>query len=392
MKSQANFENRPPPVEHHVNSSPEINLVYAPALFFRFPKIADQLPWVSLRGCEKPSAPVRLNRSQHFFGENYIFVKRESLDFHILPDNKARKLEFVLGDALRRKRKKLVTFGYVGSSHCLATVKAASENRLKSEVVLLRCPLTADAIEMIAVMKNLGATVRLRNTMKGVLITAAWKWLCSKIFRTELIPPGGSNGLGTLGYVSAMVELKNQIDDGEVPAPDYIFVAAGSGSTLVGMEIGKRLLGLDSIQIIGVQTSDDRGVSVDRLVEMGNAALEHLSLSFRFNGSEFTILKDYVFGGHGQTNSPLNRWMAEMIELEGLELDPVYTAKALYGMKDYIERQGLSEKKILFWNTYGPFRRGDLGKEKPFSKLSRKLKRWIKDDQAEGRLAELGRI
>ncbi len=383
---------------HYVNTQPEVNLAYAPALFFRFPEVGERLSWVSLRGAQEPAVPQRLYKSQHLFGENYVYMKRESLDFHILPDNKARKLEFVIADALKRNRKKLVTFGYVGSSHCLATVKAAKELKLKSEVVLLRCPLTVDAVEMVAAMKNLGAKVRLRNTMRGVLFVAAWKWLLSKIFRIELVPPGGSNGRGTLGYVSAMVELKNQIDDGLLPQPDYLFVAAGSGSTLVGLEIGRRLCGLDSMEIIGIQTSDDKGVETARLVEMGNAAIDILNgalknkLSFKFTGSEFKILKDYVGGGHGQLSTSLQAWMSEFLELEGVDLEPVYTTKALYGMTDYMKRQNFQGKKVLFWNTCSPFRKGDVNYPVNYSKISFKLRRWMKEDQSQGRLAELGKI
>ncbi|MDB5038640.1 MAG: 1-aminocyclopropane-carboxylate deaminase [Bacteriovoracaceae bacterium] len=381
-------------VEYFLNTAPEVAVEYFPALFTEHPELAERIPWVSLRGSSVPSSPVRLLRSQHLFGENYSFMKREALDFHTIPDNKARKLEFIVGDSLMRKRKKLVTFGYIGSSHCLATVKAAAQLSLKSEVVLLRCPLTADAVEMVQVMRSLGAKVRLRSTMRGVLWTAGWKWLCSKIFRTELIAPGGSDGFGVLGYISAMMELKVQIEDGLMVEPDYLFVAAGSGSTLVGMEIGKRMLGFSKTKIIGIQTSDDRGVDIPRLVEMGNAAIEllnqHLAkkISFKIDGSEFTILKDHIDGGHGQLSPELQRWMATFLELEPVELDSVYTVKALKGMSDYLLKNKIEGKSVLFWNTYSPYRKGDL-LPKLAKKFSSRLKSWIRQDQREGRLAEL---
>lgn len=371
---------------------------YAPALYSRFPELAGRLPWLSLRGTSTPSLPQRLVRSQHLFGENYVYMKREALDFHTLPDNKARKLEFVLGDALQRRQRKLVTFGYVGSSHCLATVKAARENQLKAEVVLLRCPLTRDAIDMVDAMKGLGAKVRLRDTRRGVYLTAAWHWFLSKFLPIQLVPPGGSNGLGTLGYVSAMVELKNQIEDGEMIEPDYLFVAAGSGSTMVGMEIGKRLVGLDRLQIIGVQTSDDEGVDLKRLTEMANTGVEILNRSlqrkipYQFNGSEFTILKDYLCGGHGEMPLSLQNFIAQFQELESIELDSVYTSKAFWGMCEFIKKNKLSQKKFLFWNTTSPFRRGDVRERFSYSKIRGKLRRWIRADQSQGRLADLGRL
>lgn len=382
---------------YHLNTSLEVSAEYFPALFYRYPELAD-LPWVSLRGVQVPSVPKRLIRSQHLFGQNYMFMKHESLDFHTLPDNKARKLEFVLGDALRRKRKKLVTFGYVGSSHCLATAQAARQLSLKADVTLLRAPLSAEAVEMVSVMRASGAKVRLRGSLRGVYWAGIWNWLGSKIFRTELVAPGGSNGLGALGYVSAMVELKSQIDAGEAVEPDFLFVAAGSGATIVGMEIGKRLVGLKT-KIIGIQASDDKGVEGARLKEMAVSALGHLNrylkkpLDFQLGESDFTIVKDYLFGGHGQVPDAVDRWTALFLELEGgTELDPVYTSKALYGASQYLLKHKIENKTVLFWNTASPYRKTGLQEKASYEKLSYRLKSWIREDQKAGRLAQIGKI
>jgi D-cysteine desulfhydrase len=211
------------------------------------------------------------------------------------------------------------------------------------------------------------------------------------------VAPGGSNGFGVLGYVSAIFELKAQIDQGLIPEPDFLFVAAGSGSTLVGLEIGKRLLNLKT-KIIAVQTSDDLGVSPDRLLEMSRAAIEHLNahlknpIGFKLDASSFFILKDYLFGGHGQSSPKLERWISQFQELEPVTLDPVYTSKALYGMSDYLLKNNIQGKTVLFWNTASPYRKGDLPESFSWNKLSRCLKRWVREDQKQGRLAELGSI
>ncbi len=384
--------------EHFVNTSPEVSTEYFPALFSFYPELIERVPWVSLRGSEIPSVPRRLSRSRHLFGNNNVFLKLESEDFHIIPENKARKLEFVIGDSLRKKKKKLVTFGYVGSPHCYSTVKAASELGLKSEVVLQKAPLTKAGVEMVTAMRNLGATVRLRSSRTGLMITAGWNWLCSRIFRTELIAPGGVNGLGCLGYVSAMLELKSQIDDGHLPKPDYLFVAAGSGATLVGLEIGKRLADLESVKIVGIQTSDDKGIQLERLEAMGNNAIQVLNqafsrkIAFSIRQDDFTLIQDYLFGGHGLCPDYVARWAAEFEELEGSELDPVYTAKALYGLSDYIRKNSISDKNFLFWNTYSPFRLGDLPQPWNLKKAGYRLRSWIVEEQKAGRLLELGKI
>jgi 1-aminocyclopropane-1-carboxylate deaminase/D-cysteine desulfhydrase-like pyridoxal-dependent ACC family enzyme len=383
---------------HHVNSVREIAVEYFPALFMRYPELTDRLAWVSLRGADQPAEPKRLLRSQHLFGQNYTFMKREELDFHILPENKARKLEFIIGDALRRDRRKLVSSGFVGSPHCLAIAKAAKELNLKAELVLKRCPLDADALLRTAAMQALGAKVKFRSTERWFRFTSFWQQFFAKILRSEIIPISGISTKGLFGYVNSMVELKNQIEDGILPTPDYLFVNVTTGATLVGMEIGKRLAGLDSMKIVGLQTSREMSMPTSELAELANRSVELMNrflnrpVEMKFTGKEFQIESNYDFGGHGYLPAEVRRWMDRFLELEPIELDPNCTVKALYGMSDFIQRSKIENKTLLFWNTHSPFRKGDLPKNFSYSKLSYRLKRWAREDQKEGRLVEIGRV
>lgn len=384
--------------EYHVNTRPEVAIDYLPALFSWFPELIGRIPWVSLRGVLTPAAPRLLLRSRHLFGDNHAFIKNEEDDFHTIPENKARKLEFVIGASLQSKKKKLVSFGYIGSPHCFSTVKAASQLGLKSEVVLIKSPLTTSAVEMVAAMKNLGATVKLRASSWGFKFTAWWNWLCSRVFRTDLVPPADIHGKSCLGYVSAPLELKQQIDDGVLPTPDYLFVPVGSGATLVGLEIGKRLAGLTSLKIVGVQASDSEGISEVRLAEMANNAVRLLNsalknkLNDQFTGAEFLIQRASSEVGHGLATESVLRWSFGFQELEGIELDPVYTAKALHEMSSYIRKNNIRDKVFLFWNTFSPFRSGDVPKGWTPRHLYWKLKRWIREEQKSGHLVDLGRV
>ncbi|MBN8554584.1 MAG: pyridoxal-phosphate dependent enzyme [Deltaproteobacteria bacterium] len=387
-----------PASSYHVNSIAEVSVEYFPALFTRFPELSDRLAWVSLRGADKPSLPKLLVRSKHLFGSNYAFMKQEELDFHLLPENKARKLEFIIGDALRRNRKKLVSSGYVGSPHCLAIAKAAKELNMKAELILKRCPLDADALLRTSAMQALGANVKFRATERWFNFTFFWQKFFAKIFRHEIIPVSGLSTKGVFGYVSSMVELKSQIEEGVLPAPDYLFVNVTTGATLIGMEIGKRLAGLDSMKIIGLQTSHEMLSSKEELASLANQSVELMNrflshpLNVSFTGNEFHIEKNYEFGGHGHLPSEVRRWMDRFLEIEPIELDSNCTAKALYGMSDFISRNKIENKVTLFWNTHSPFRKGDLPKNFSYSKIGYRLKRWVREDQKTGRLIEVGRV
>jgi D-cysteine desulfhydrase len=382
----------------NVNTMAEVNAEYAPALFSLFPELGERLAWVSLRGAAEPVVPKRLVRSQHLFGTNYVFMKQEELDFYIIPENSARKLEFIMGDALRRGRSKFVSSGILGSHHCLAVVKAASELGHKSEVVLKKCPLTSEALQMVGAMENLGASVKLRKSERGFRWTRRVQDFWANIFRNEIIPPWGFSTKGALGYVNAMCELRIQIDEGQIPMPNQLVISVESGSTLVGLEVGKRLVGLDDLQIIAFQAAESETLEPQSLADLASATATLLNrflnkpIKSEFTPKDFKVERDYLFSGYGIIPDFLTRWENEFIELEAIELGENSSLKGLYGMSDWIKRQNIQDKKILFWNTFCPFRLGDLADNFTYSRLPWRLKRWMRAELREGRLPEVGLI
>ncbi len=380
-----------------MNSAPEVAIEFLPALFAKFPELIGKIPWVSLRGTSNPSVPVALKKTQHWYGENYVHLKREDLDFHTLPDNKARKLEFVMGDALERRAKKLVSSGYVGSSHCMALASAARQLDLKSNIYLRKAPLSKESIEMTSAMKAMGSKVKICGSERALRWSLGWQKFLSKFFRIDMVSEGGGSALGAIGYVSAMFELAQQIDEGELPPIDLLFVPVGSGATLVGMELGRRLAELSGLQIIGVQASDDRFLEPEHLERLASDAVQILNRGLRskLNAvpkvSDFTIDRGYIFGGHGQTPAFLETRMLRLLELEGIELDPVYTGKAFFGMCEYIKRHKLQQKSILFWNTHSPFRRSDVADPLDVKTLPRRIRSWIREEQHMGRLVDVAK-
>ncbi len=388
---------RPEPESPLVNQTADAEIEYWPALLTLYPELAEHLPWTSLRGAEVTSVPRRLARSRHLFGDNTLYLKNEEEDFHVLPENKARKLEFVLGDTLAENKKRLVSFGYVGSPHCYAVAKAAYDAGLKSTLVLQKAPLTLEAIEMLAALKSMGSNVKLRSSRRGVMLSAYWQWLLSKVFSIRLVPP--SDPWSCLGHVNAILEMAEQIDEGLIEKPDAIYVPVGSGATLVGMEIGKRLADLDSVDIVGVQVSDSEASDPTRLAAMANDAVAILNrylkepLVYTFKPASFTILRDYMGASFGRLPEALQQrmeqWKTSFESLEGIELDPHFAAKTAYALYDQIQKNTIKGKVLLLWNTTCPFRRSEMPADFKVEDSSWRLKRWIREDQREGRLLEL---
>lgn len=379
-----------------VNSTAEELMEYMPALFNRFPELAETLGWVSLRGVSDPTRPARLQKSQHLFGENYVFLKQESLDFHIMPENSAKKLEFILGSPEFEDVKTLIASGPAGDFHCLAVAKAAQELGKKCEIVMRHSRATTKQIQAIMAMMNLGARVRMRETDRWFQFTMWWKNFLSRFFSQSIVPEGGASGEGVLGYVSAMAELEAQIRQGLIPEPDYLVVPVLTGTSLVGFEVGKRLLGLPRIRIQGIATRCESQSLRPEMAELAADAIEILKevlpSSKGLSLSEKDFFVDFSVNDLKPLSEDIQRWLVRFFELEQCEMDMEITGRALYGMNRWIEKKNLKGQKILFWSISSPFRSGDLGNFQGYENIPGKLKRWIRNEQRSGRLYDIGRL
>jgi D-cysteine desulfhydrase len=169
------------------------------------------------------------------------------------------------------------------------------------------------------------------------------------------IPGGGSSPAGVLGYVNAAFELKEQIDRGELPEPDYIFVAAGTCGTLAGLMLGCRMAGMKT-RIVGVRVVDKIMTNAPITAHLANKTAKIL----RSNGiedvphisiSDVIMLDDYFGSDYGE---PTDEGMAAIElcrEYSELKLEPTYTGKAFAALLGERERLDLADKNVLYWHT-----------------------------------------
>jgi len=381
--------------DYLVNTEPEIHLEYMPALFYRFPTAAEEIDWVSLRGAEIPSVPKRLIKSQHLFGENYIFLKQELLDFHTIPETDAKKLEFILAEPEVERAKTFVASGRAGDFHCLAIAKAAKELGKKAVIILRQAPMTTKQVRAVMAMMNLGARVYMRETPRGFQWTMGWQRFLSRFTRRVILDEAGACGSGALGYVSALCELEAQVKAGEIPEPDYLVVPVVSGTSLAGLELGKKLLGWDRLKIQGVATHCESQTLRKDMAEIANEASEVLAQALNkkpwvFSENDFFV--DFSVVGLNPISDDIYRWLIRWNELELVDMDMERSGRALYGMAKWIEKRSLKNQKIVFWSISSPFRSGDLGNFQGYSAIPQKLKRWIREEQRLGRLMDIGKI
>ena len=319
-------------------------------LFRAHPELERRLPWTPLGDWPTPVERVE-DVPAGFRGE--VWVKRDDRSSREYGGNKVRKLEYLLADAVEQGAGRLITTGVEGSHHCLATAVHGRRVGLPTTLVVFPQPETAHARKIAALNRAWADEVRLcRSFASQPFVEAAVRWR-RRDDRPYVIPGGGSNDLGALGYVGGALELAQQVRDGVAPRPDVITVAAGTLGTLAGLAVGAALTNLAD-RIIGIRIvpyaignrvvlgSLVEGV-VRRLTDAGTRPPDPRLILERVE-----LVGDYLGDGYGRPTE----WGAEATEWfrdRGLELDPSYTAKTAAGLLDAMAEE--PDAVHLYWHT-----------------------------------------
>ncbi|MDO6763174.1 D-cysteine desulfhydrase family protein [Agarivorans sp. 1_MG-2023] len=288
--------------------------------------------------------------SAHLAGPQ-IYIKRDDLSGLALGGNKVRKLEFLLGEALQQKADCIISAGAAQSNHCRQTAAAAAKLNLPC-YLLLGGKAPEHAQGNVLLDKLFGATVIWTGEQrKGEGIAALEAKLKNKGLRPYVVPYGGSDAIGCLGFAAALEELLQQQSDIE-----EIVFASSSGATHAGLMLAKAYLD-SSIQL--------RGINIDKanhrtqhfsqtIADLANTASEQFGLDSQFSARDVCLDDEYLGEGYAVLGDAEREAIMLLAETEGILLDPVYTAKAMAGLIARV-RQGKysSQQKILFWHTGG---------------------------------------
>ncbi len=328
-------------------------------LFQRFPALDRALPRFPL--VRRPT-PVRpLDELGRRLGHGELWLKDDSGGPPV-GGNKARKLEFLVADALRRRRRTLVTVGYLGTNHGLATALAGREAGLAVQVVLVDEVASDHVRDTLLRLHAVGARMRpARGEVWSVAVAA--RALASTGLRRSApywVPPGGSSPLGTLGYVEAGLELAAQVRAGELPEPTAVYVPLGSAGTSAGIGLGLALGGLRS-RVRAVRVVSPRMASTRRTLALCRKVWELLRRRGEAQGRMPAVALDAVGGFEGPgygTDTPEALGAIDLAgEHAGLTLEVTYTGRALAALVQAARAHRLRGPALL-WNTFHP--RGPL--------------------------------
>lgn len=345
-----------------------------PALFRAYPGLRSKISYLNL--CELPTPVTQAERFGALFGLSKCFIKHDSHTGAIMQgkrafgSNKPRKLEFLLADAQRYQARSVITFGRVASSHALATAIYAKMLGMKSTCILYDQPNSYRVRKNLLMHLAHDTDLHFSSTKELLALKTAELFLIHKRQYGAfpyIIPMGGSNALGALGFVSAAFELKEQIKAGLLPEPEYIFVAVGSAGMAAGLLLGLKAAQLSS-KLIAVHIQPEAEplemeTLIKKLAKETNELLHGADPSFPLISSaddEITVLKEHCGDDYGLFTHEAMRMKRISKETENVDLDGTYTGKACAGMLDYIEKNGLQNKTILFWNSFDGGERSEI--------------------------------
>lgn len=330
-------------------------------LFEQYPDLQRRLAYVPLG--QFPTPVQRLERLEGYAGSGRIYIKRDDISGESYGGAKLRKLEFLLGAALQARAKAVLTFGYAGSNHALATTIYARKLGLQSILELLPQPnahyvrtnlLAAHLFEAeLHYYRNplLLALGTIRDLLKHKLTDGKFP---------TLIRPGGSSPVGATGLVNAAFELRNQVERGILPEPDRIYVALGSMGTAVGLTVGLRAAGLKS-QVVAVRVAGRAFVNertmlrqlgeLNRFLHARDPSFPMLELTL----ADVEIRHDFYGRHYALFTDEGMEAVALMKQHEGITLEGTYTGKTLAALladTEHRERDQSRGSVALFWNTY----------------------------------------
>lgn len=287
-----------------------------------------------------------------------LLVKRDDLTGSHLSGNKVRKLEFLLAEAVADGATHVLTCGGVQSNHCRATALAAAQLGMHP-VLLLRTP-TGHPSELpdpptgnVLLDRLAGATIHLcdpagyhdRDARLQALATAVRR----DGGRPFIIPEGGSNALGSLGYAHAAAEIAEQCQGA---LPSTVVVATGSGGTVTGLALGFRALDLP-VRSVGIAVCDDRPTFLAIAARIAADAERLYGLSAP-GPDALDIIEGYQGRGYALSTPDELTLLRDTARLDGLVLDPVYTLKAFRAVVS-LAPSGALGPRVLFVHTGGLF-------------------------------------
>ena len=278
-----------------------------------------------------------------------LLIKRDDQTGLAFGGNKTRKLEFLVAEARDQGAKTLISGGASQSNHCRQTAAAAARFGFKCILVLTgEQPKRPSANLLLDELFGAEIVHVPERKDRDEILQETFDRAAKQGMKPYLVPYGGSNATGALGYAFAMKELIEQ----NLHA-DWVVFATSSGGTHAGLLLGQRVFGYKS-KLLGISIDESEEWLKKHVSELASLTSEKLGKRIEFTKKEVLANANYCSAGYGVLTKQEREAIRLFATCEGLLLDPVYTGRAAAGMIDLI-RKGFFKRDdtVLFLHTGG---------------------------------------
>ena len=302
-----------------------------------------------LRFAHLPTPVETLPRLCDALGGPRLLIKRDDQTGLAFGGNKTRKLEFLVAEAREQGAKTLISGGALQSNHCRQTAAAAARFGFEC-ILVLTGEKSQHASGNLLLDQLFGAEIVYVADRKDrdSILQQTFDRATNEGKKPYLVPYGGSNATGALGYVFAMKELIDQ----NVSA-DWVVFASSSGGTQAGLLLGQRIFGFSG-RVLGISVDESEEWLTGEVSKLASATSEKVGERIEFTPADVLVNANYCGAGYGIVTEREREALRLFASCEGLLLDPVYTGRAAAGMIDLI-RTGFfkTNETVLFLHTGG---------------------------------------
>lgn len=305
-----------------------------------------------------PTPVELLPRLTEHLGGPQIYIKRDDLLGLASGGNKTRKLEFLMADALAQGADTIITTGAVQSNHCRLTLAAAAKEGLRCRMLLeerVEGSYHPEASGNNLLFRLLGVE-KTTVVPGGHDLVRAMQDMADEVSadggKPYIIPGGGSNALGALGYVACAEEILAQAFDMSLPI-DHVVCSSGSGGTHAGLVAG--LHGNQSgIPVTGISVRAAKSPQEEKLHGLANATSQLAGGTREVPPEAITVRDEFVGPGYSLPTPEMTAAIQTFARVEGILLDPVYTGKTAAGLLALVEEGAFPrQSNVLFIHTGG---------------------------------------
>ena len=341
-------------------------------IFRAYPRFTQQAHYTVLG--DFPTPITHAKTLGELVGAKNIYVKRDDMSGKLLPDKtrlmgggKLRKLEFLLGDAAHYKADTIVTIDRAEASHSLLTGIYAQQLGMKCIALLSAQNPTSALRRNLLLCHHYGIALKHYDTPseRNANVLTVTRACTKKSELSYFIPFSGTDEFGMLGFVNAAFELKEQIQAGVMPEPDYIYLPTGTAGSAAGLIVGLKFAGLKS-KVVAVRISDKPEKVAEWILEFSTVINNYLykkNVNFpkiTITSDDFEIIHDYAGNIFADMTADVAMAIELMEKTENIKLDGTYTGKAFLALLRNLKKASIQDKVLLLWDTFCPDTGNDI--------------------------------